>query len=123
MSQKLDISLNYLRALPDHLSSLKALGTFIVDYNRLSVVPFSIVQALTALTTIKIRHQARRGDAPPFRVPSSVSPILHPLLMELALEQEFDHPDGWEWDPTSLFHLGYALADVADRNPVPKLSF
>jgi Leucine-rich repeat (LRR) protein len=115
--QKLDVSSNLLRILPEQLSSLKNLNALVLDFNYFSVVPLSILSGLTALEIIRLRFQQRGRDNQVFRIQSSLSPVLHPGLIELGLDQSA------EWDPTSRFHLGCALVDVADRTPVPNLTF
>jgi hypothetical protein len=116
--KKLGLSDNYLRSLPDELSSLSKLEGLDLSGNFLPGVPISVLSSLTALTSICIASQDTWEEGSPlFRVPSPLLPILHPGLELLALFQA--HP----WDQMSLFHLGRALAEVADRRPQPELKF
>jgi hypothetical protein len=48
---------------------------------------------------------------PAFEIPTPLLPIVHPGLVKLDLRQRKP------WDSVSLFHLGDALAAVADRSP------
>ncbi len=86
-----------------------------VGFNRIPTVPVSVLSNLTALTCINLSYQDVEGSAT-FSVSSSLLPILHPGLAELDLRH-------YRWDPLSLCHLENAMAEVADRTPVPMLKF
>ncbi len=62
-----------------------------------------------------------------FHISSPQLPILHPRLAHLDLRQyrdeDMDELDEFKWDPISLFHLGQAMIEVADRRPLPTVLF
>ncbi len=114
--QVLDVRVNCLRGLPDQLTGLQNLKRLTLDANYFNALPMSISVGLTALETVSIQYQPCHGNGK-FEITSPLLPILHSGLVQLALVQE--RP----WGPVSLFHLGCALVDVADRNPIPSLLF
>jgi hypothetical protein len=116
---------NHLRGLPDELCGLRNLNELNLSHNLFRETPVSVFSRMTALTYLSLSVQAYSAadESAVFRVPSSLLPILHPGLVEVYLRQHMyiDMPRGKGWDMLSLFHLGRALADVADRRPVPRL--
>jgi hypothetical protein len=129
-SQRLDISSNRLHSLPDELASLRNLHELNLFCNIFREAPISVLSRMTALNDINLCGQSTysQDDSAVFRVRSSLLPILHPGLLELDLRQQRYVPHSDElrrrrWDVVSLCHLGRALADVADRKPVPALLF
>jgi Leucine-rich repeat (LRR) protein len=120
MFQKLDLSFNLLRSLPDELSSFRTLEELALRHNEFPEAPVFALRGMTAITKIDLSYQSLGGDedAPAFQVPSPLLPILHPGLVELNLEQARRSLDASGWDPISLVHLGRAMVEVSDRMPV-----
>ncbi len=133
MGQSLDISRNRLHSLPGELSGLQNLKELDLTANILPSPPVSVLSRVTALNRINLSDQFKwtRDESAAFRVPSSLLPIFNPALVQLDLRQERSTRSGEgalptvrrPWDVLSLAHLGRALADVADRKPVPRLLF
>jgi hypothetical protein len=123
--QKLDVSQNSLRSLPDKLTSLTNLKELCLRQNSFSEPPVSILRHLTALVTIDLRFYRRWGNegSQDFRIPSSLLPILHPGLLTLDVRQFAREPGPFTWDSMSLVHLGRAMAELAKRRPVPAVLF
>jgi Leucine-rich repeat (LRR) protein len=117
--QKLDLSMNFLTDLPAHLSGLAGLQTLLVQSNRLTAVPVPVLLGMTAIQDIDLFGQQAQAGGQNFTVAQPLHPIFHPRLKVLDLRQQ--SPFGW--DPVSLFHLGRALAEISDRDPVPVLQF
>lgn len=115
--QMLNVAHANLRDFPEQLSSLQNLRYLEATCNKFPTVPVSILSSLTALTKISLSIQHPEGHGT-FKVSSSLLPMLHLGLVELNLIQR-----NVQWDPLSLFHLGCAVAEVAERTPVPRLRF
>jgi hypothetical protein len=123
--QKLDVGGSNLRSLPGELSSLGNLKELVLQCNDFPEPPLDVLRGLTAITKLDTGYQRSLGreDAPAFKVSSPLLPILHPGLAWLDLVQSRGFGIPWEWDPTSLFHLGRAMVEMSDRRPVPNLLF
>jgi hypothetical protein len=116
VSQKLDLDCNMLTGLPAEFTSLGGLKKLLLSHNSFYEFPVSILSALTALTLIYMSNQVHwEADDPLFEINAPLLPVLHPGLVKLGLHQ------GHEWDPASLFHLGRAVVEVADRVPIPEI--
>ncbi len=119
--QGLDLQINSLTSLPDHLSNLGKLKNLLLTRNKFQEVPVSALRGLTALRKVKLGEQVPPGAAPIpgwiCKVTSSLLPIIHPGLVKLDLRQDE------AWDSVSLFHLGGAMAAVANRTPHLELLF
>ncbi len=111
-----------MTSIPHELSSLGNLKELLLNENRLPEPPLSVLRAMTSLKTIDLSYQGR-GEDPVFTIPSPLLPILHPGLVELDLRQSHKSGAPIEWDTVSLFHLGRAMVEVADRTPIPALLF
>jgi hypothetical protein len=114
--QKLELTGNSLASLPAELSRLTYLKELLLNINEFTTVPVSVLSGLTGLKTIDLSQQvAPQYHYPPvdsvFLIPTPLLPMLHPGLVKLDLRQRKP------WDSVSLFHLGDALAAVADRSP------
>jgi hypothetical protein len=117
--QMLDVCHNRLASLPDELSSLRDLEELLLRGNHFPEVPVSVLNGMTALKTIDLAWQSGgEGKGCSLKVPSLL-PILRPGLIMLDLQQGSFHP----WDQISMFHLGRAMAEVADMKPTPVLLF
>jgi hypothetical protein len=114
VSQKLNLRLNSLVSLPHELSSLQNLKELQMSCNEFLTLPVSALSGMTALNMLQCTSSAAA-----FQVTSSLLPILHPGQVELDLSQGPRH----SWDSVSLFHLGRAMLEVAERRPVPTLLF
>ncbi len=121
MFQKLDVSHNLLCSLPRELCSLEKLRTLDLSDNAFTAVPVSVLSELTALRVIAMNNQCdntySRNPSDRLMVSESLLPILHPGLVRLELQQEK------ELDPVSLGHVGSAMLDLGNRQPVPTLLF
>eukprot|EP00884_Botryococcus_braunii_P000021 jgi/Botrbrau1/10019/Bobra.0012s0106.1 len=121
--QRLDLSMNSLTHLPQHVSSLIGLRALMMQGNRLSTFPVSVLLRMTAIQDIELvnqeRHPSWRREDQGFRISEPLHPILHPKLKTLDLRQ----PLNFKWDATSLFHLGRAMAEICSRDPMPTLLF
>jgi hypothetical protein len=115
--QRLDIGYNCLDSLPDELSNLWNLNALSLQSNNFHTVPVSVLSGLTGLKTVYVDYQDRWQRDPNFKIASPLLPILHPGLVYLSLRHNTP------WDPVSLFHLGGAVAEVADRDPMPTVVF
>jgi hypothetical protein len=117
--QRLDVSGKTMKSLPDELSGLKGLKELLLNGNAFTTVLVSVLSGLTALMTIDLSQQHARqpmflwecGPYQPFEVTCPLLPMLHPGLVKLDLRQRMP------WDSVSMFHLGDAMAALADRNP------
>ncbi len=116
--QKLDLDCNMLTSLPYELTRLAKLKELLLSHNFFCEFPISVLSGLTTLTQIDMSTQVPDGK-PRFNIKAPLLPVLHPGLVELDLDQLQRH----EWDPVSFFHLGRAVAEVADRRPVPTIKF
>jgi hypothetical protein len=122
--QELDLRRNGLSTLPHELSSLGKLNVLRLGLNKFCEVPVSTLSLMTALNTIDFSYNSTKCGEQIFKVPSSLLPILHPGLVKLDLRQYVAWSEvPWKWDANSLFHLGRALVEVADRKPRPTLLF
>jgi hypothetical protein len=114
--QDLNLCSNFLRNLPDELSALGHLEKLDVSCNKLEEVPTAVLSGMTALSHLSLRNE---GDEDrPFKVSSSLLPILHPGLRMLDLVQSAE-----PWDKASLPHLREARAELARRTPTPTFTF
>ncbi len=114
--QKLDLSRNGLRSLPDELSSLQNLKELLLTENLLPTVPFSILSALIALHTIDLSLQGEANAM--FSILSPLLPLLHPGLVKLDLRQRET------LEPRSLFHIGRAVREWAkEGRPIDTLLY
>ncbi len=125
MLQKLDLTRNRLKELPDELANLTNLQELLLEDNWLPTVPVSVLSKMTALQIIDIRKHTVcpivEGTA--FRISCSLLPILHPGLVRLDLRQvrlrvRQNGQDRFPWDPISRFHLVHAEVEVAHRRTV-----
>jgi hypothetical protein len=110
-----------LCSLPEGLSTLVKLKKLQLRGTAFREPPISVLSHLTALNTIDLSLDYAHNDTTAgiaFSIPSPLLPILHPGLVKLDLRHK-----GLKWDPISQCHLGRALADMADRKPVPTLLF
>jgi Leucine-rich repeat (LRR) protein len=124
----LNLSGNELRSLPNELSGLRNLRELDLSVNFLTAPPVSVLSKMTALSNVTLIDQSGRTDDEDarFRVTSSLLPIFNSRLVTLDLRQQGYTIGGSRqkpWDGLSLFHLGRALADLGDRQPVPTLLF
>jgi hypothetical protein len=115
--QTLEVSENGLRHLPDELSSLGRLASLTLDRNCFLEVPISALSGMTALEQVDFSNQSPPTRNTHFKVTSPLLPVLHPGLICFALYQRR------RWDQISLFHIGRAFVEVADRKLVPSLLF
>jgi hypothetical protein len=114
--EKLDVRSNYLRSLSDKLSALGHLQKLDVGSNYLEDVPMAVLSGMTALSHLSLCSEGDVGR--PFKVSSSLLPILHPGLRMLDMMQ-FAVP----WDKASFPHLREARAELAWRMPTPTFKF
>jgi hypothetical protein len=114
--------MNSMVSLPDELSRLGNLEILLLHENCLPEPPVSVLRGLTSLTTIMLSFQRRPDDAV-FRIPSPLLPFLHRGLEQLDLRQRRGFFGSFDWDTVSLFHLGRAMVEVADRQPRLKLFY
>jgi hypothetical protein len=129
--QKLNVGGNALISLPQDLDKLGKLRELNANNNQLLTVPVSVLKGMPALTTIHLRWNSSLSwgavDRPlMFHIRAPLAPILHPGLVHLDLRQYRDGGCDFQevnWDPVSLFHLGQAMIEVADRKPLPTLLF
>jgi Leucine-rich repeat (LRR) protein len=126
----LEISGNRLRSLPDELSCLQNLKELQLSDNLLPGPPVSVFSKMTALSNINMSGQSRWTDDEnlTFKISSSLLPMFDSGLLTLDVRQEryvrsIGESCPRPWDGLSLFHLGRALADLADRKPVATLLF
>jgi Leucine-rich repeat (LRR) protein len=126
LAQILEVRCNRLRSLPDELSGLQNLKELNLSHNYFRETPVSVLSRMTALVTmdLSIQYPWTQDDVSVLRVPSSLLPILHPGLVRLDLRQEkVFSSERRPWDVLSLAHLERAVAEVADRRPIPTLIF
>ncbi len=125
VSQKLDARSNRLQGLPTELSGLVNLEELLLSSNHFSEPPVSVLRHLTALEIIDLHGNLRQEgtEEEVLRVPSSLLPILHPGLVKLDLRQWRPICVPMTLDAISMFHLEWAVAEVACRIPVPKVVF
>jgi hypothetical protein len=126
--QMLDCTANELEALPDDMSRLTNLKAIVLEDNNFAEPPVSILRHMTALNTIDLSFNCPCDGDEGFRIPSPLLPILHPGLTRLDFQQQYcGRPsvtsDPFQWDPMSLVHMGFAMAELAKRRPVPNLLY
>lgn len=116
-SQALLAGENRLQYLPSELSSLGNLEPLDLGHNYLPAVPVSVLSGLTGLRELRLSLQNHAEGNPTFRILSPLLPIFHPGLKFISLKQDVP------WDLMSMFHIGCAVAHVADWRPMPTLEF
>ncbi len=101
-----------------------------MHFNKFIAVPVSALSGMTALNTVDLSFQFTRESGATtwtLQITSPLLPILHPGLITLDLRQTSEEtarmPHQHSWDSVSLFHLGRAMLEVAEKRPVPTLLF